>query len=45
MFLSQIGEDEVIGIVMTCKHKTSTDSMSVIKKSYSTHYIAIDSNI
>ena len=32
MFLSQISEDEVIGIVKTCKHKTSTDSMSVIKK-------------
>ena len=36
MFLSPTTEDEVIGIVKTCKHKTSTDSndlsMSVIKK-------------
>ena len=49
MFLSSTSEDEVIGIVKTCKQKTSTDSndlsMSVIKTSYSTHYIAIDSNI
>ena len=36
MFLSPTTEDEVIGIVKTCKHETSTDSndlsMSVIKK-------------
>ena len=35
MFLSPTTEDEAIGIVKTCKHKTSTDSndlsMSVIK--------------
>ena len=49
MFLSPTSEDEVISIVKTCKQKTSTDSndlsMSVIKTSYSTHYIANDSNI
>ena len=36
MFLRPTTEDEVIGIVKRCKHKTSTDSndlsMSVIKK-------------
>ena len=36
LFLSPISEDEVIGIIKTCNHKTSTDSndlsMSIIKK-------------
>ena len=38
MFVSQMSEEEIIGIVNACKHTTATASndlsMSVIKKSY-----------